>query len=161
VNVPYRVTFVCLGNICRSPMAEAVLTKRLVEAGLGAVVEVDSAATGAWHVGDGADRRALAALHRRGYQSVHRARPFQRADFERQDLVVALDEDNARELHRLAPDPDAAAKICLLRAFDPAADGDVMVPDPYYRSDHDFEHALDLIEAACAGLVTWLRAEIV
>jgi protein-tyrosine phosphatase len=161
VNTPYRIAFVCLGNVCRSPMAEAVLTQRLAQAGLSADVEVDSAGTGGWHVGNGADRRAVAALQRRGYQSVHRARQFRRGDFDRLDVIVALDEDNARELHRLAPDADAAAKIHLLRSFDPASDGDMAVPDPYYGTHHDFEHALDLIEAACDGLVAWVKSEIV
>jgi protein-tyrosine phosphatase len=161
VNAPYRIAFVCLANICRSPMAESVLTRRLAEAGLSADVDVDSAGTGGWHIGNGADRRAVAALQRRGYQSVHRARQFHRGDFDRVDLIVALDEDNARELHRLAPDADAAAKIRLLRSFDPASDGDLAVPDPYYGTDHDFEHALDLIEPACDGLVAWVRTEIV
>jgi protein-tyrosine phosphatase len=161
MNAPYRITFVCLGNICRSPMAESVLTRRLAEGGLSAHVEIESAGTGGWHIGDGADRRAVTALQRRGYHTVHRARQFQRADFDRQDLIIALDEDNARHLHRLAPTADAAAKIRLLRSFDPEADGDLAVPDPYYGTDHDFEHALDLIEAACAGLAAWVGAEIV
>jgi protein-tyrosine phosphatase len=160
VNRPYRIAFVCLGNICRSPMAESVLTRRLAEAGLAADVEVDSAGTGGWHVGDGADRRAVATLQRRGYHTVHRARQFQRSDFAAHDLVVALDEDNARDLHRLAPDAEAAAKIRLLRSFDPDADGDLAIPDPYYGADHDFEHALDLIEASCDGLVGWVRDEL-
>lgn len=160
MNAPYRVTFVCLGNICRSPMAESVLTRRLAEAGLSAQVEVESAGIGGWHIGSGADRRAVTALQRRGYHTVHRARQFQRADFDHQDLIIALDEDNARDLHRLAPDADAAAKIRLLRSFDPQTDGDLAVPDPYYGTDHDFEHALDLIEAACAGLAAWVGAEI-
>lgn len=160
MSPPYRITFVCLGNICRSPMAESVLTRRLAQAGLSADVEVDSAGTGGWHTGDGPDRRAVAALQRRGYLSVHRARQFHRSDFDRHDLVVALDEDNARDLHRLAPGAEAAAKIRLLRSFDPAADGDLTIPDPYYGTDHDFEHALDLIEASCDGLVAWVRAEL-
>jgi protein-tyrosine phosphatase len=160
VNRPYRIAFVCLGNICRSPMAESVLTRRLAEAGLSADVEVDSAGTGGWHVGDGADRRTVSALQRRGYHSVHRARQFQRSDFASHDLVVALDEDNARDLHQLAPDADAAAKIHLLRSFDPAADGDLLIPDPYYGTDDDFEHTLDLIETACDGLVVWVRDEL-
>ena len=161
MNAPYRVTFVCLGNICRSPMAESVLSRRLAEAGLSAHVEVDSAGTGGWHTGDGTDRRAVTALQGRGYHTVHRARQFQRSDFDRLDLIVALDEDNARDLHRLAPNADAAAKIRLLRWFDPEANGDLAVPDPYYGTDHDFERALDVIEAACAGLAAWIVNEIV
>ncbi|HKA03981.1 MAG TPA: low molecular weight protein-tyrosine-phosphatase [Acidimicrobiales bacterium] len=160
MNRPYRIAFVCLGNICRSPMAESVLTRQLAEAGLATDVEVDSAGTGGWHVGDGVDRRAVDALQRRGYQSVHRARQFQRADFAVHDLIVAIDEDNARDLHQLAPDADAAAKIRLLRSFDSKSDGDLAIPDPYYGTEHDFEHALDLIEASCDGLVAWVRDEL-
>jgi protein-tyrosine phosphatase len=160
MNTPLRIAFVCLGNICRSPMAESVMTQRLAQAGLAPDVEVDSAGTGGWHLGDVPDRRAVAALRRRGYRTGHRARQIQRADFTEFDLIVAMDEDNGRDLHRLAPDADEAAKIRLLRSFDPSADGDLTVPDPYYGSDADFDHALDLIEAACDGLVDWVREQL-
>jgi protein-tyrosine phosphatase len=160
VKTPYRIVFVCLGNICRSPMAESVLADRLARRGLARDVEVTSAGTGGWHVGNGADRRAVTALNGRGYRTAHRARQFRSADFVDFDLVVALDEDNERDLRRLAPDAHEAAKIRLLRSFDPAADGDVTIPDPYYGSPEDFEEALDLIEAACDGLVGWVGEEI-
>jgi protein-tyrosine phosphatase len=160
VNRPYRILFVCLGNICRSPMAESVLAARLAQAGLARDVEVDSAGTGGWHAGHGADRRAAATLHARGYRTAHRARQFQRTDFDEHDLIIGLDPDNERDLRRLAPDADAAAKIQLLRAFDPSADGDLTIPDPYYGTAEDFERALDLIEPACDGLVAWVRVQV-
>jgi protein-tyrosine phosphatase len=160
VKTPYRIVFVCLGNICRSPMAESVMADRLARGGLARDVEIASAGTGGWHVGDGADRRAVTALNGRGYRTAHRARQFRTADFTAFDLVVALDEDNERDLRRLAPDAEAAAKIRLLRSFDPSADGDAAIPDPYYGTPEDFEEALDLIEAACDGLTGWIRQEM-
>ena len=145
-----RVCFVCMGNICRSPMAEAVFRHVAVEAGVD--VEVASAGTGGWHVGDGADRRALAALRGRGYDgSTHRARQFARDWFDSYDLVIALDRENERSLRALARDvPGADAKVRLLL-------GDADVPDPYYGGDDGFEHVLDLVEEACERLLAEVR----
>jgi protein-tyrosine phosphatase len=141
-------------------MAESVMADRLARGGLARHVELASAGTGGWHVGDGADRRAVTALNGRGYRTAHRARQFRPADFADFDLVVALDEDNERDLRRLAPDAHAAAKVRLLRSFDPSSDGDVTIPDPNYGTPEDFEEALDLIEGACDGLTAWVRGEI-
>lgn len=99
---PYRVCFVCTGNICRSPMAEWVLRARIAEAGLSDVVEVDSAGTGDWHVGDGADPRTVRVLARHGYPSRHVARQFEQSDLLRRDLVIALDHGHLRTLRRWA-----------------------------------------------------------
>jgi protein-tyrosine phosphatase len=151
---PYRVCFVCSGNICRSPMAEWVFRHHVREAGLDGLVEVDSAGTGDWHAGEPADQRAVAALRRGGYEyGGHRARQFQRSWFEARDLVVALDRGHLRELRAMAPGPPAAARVRLLRSFDPGADGDLDVPDPYYGGTACFNHCLALIEAACPGLM--------
>ncbi len=155
--VAVRVCFVCLGNICRSPMAEVVFRRLVADAGLDDGVEVASAGTGGWHVGNGADRRAVAALAGRGYDgSAHRARQFGRDWFDRFDLVVALDRDNERALRSLASGvAGAAAKIRLLRSYGDADGGDV--PDPYH-GDHDgFEHVLDLVEESCRGLLAEVR----
>ncbi len=172
----YRICFVCLGNICRSPMAAVVLRSLAAEAGV--AMAVDSAGTGSWHVGGPADRSAAAALSRRGYDgSRHIARQFGPADFGRYDLVVGLDGHNVADLRRLAPDDAAAAKIRLLRDFDPGAPdtdtpepdardpdardpdappADRDVPDPYGGPDAGFDRALDLVEAACRGLLAAL-----
>ncbi|MBW8487266.1 low molecular weight protein-tyrosine-phosphatase [Actinomadura parmotrematis] len=152
----YRVTFVCTGNICRSPMAEAVLRRHAEEEGLD--VEVDSSGTGGWHAGDGADPRTVAALRRAGYASAHTARQFGDGWFDRYDLIVALDAGHRAELHALAPDRDAAAKIHLLREYDPDAAGDLDVPDPYYGDDAGFDDVLTLVEAAMPGLLDAIRA---
>lgn len=150
---PYRICFVCLGNICRSPMAAVVMRKLVAERGLD--VQVDSAGTGSWHIGGGANPPAVQALSRRGYDgSTHVARQFGPTDFADYDLVIGLDRHNVADLRRLAPDRDQATKIVLLRDFDPiAAAGDRDVADPYGGPDDDFDHALDLVTAACAGLL--------
>jgi protein-tyrosine phosphatase len=153
----YRICLVCLGNICRSPMAEAVLRAKLEQAGLADDVIVDSAGLGGWHVGDNADHRALAALTQRGYLLEHAARQFAAAWFAERDLVLALDRSNLRGLRRLAPDEATAARVRLLRSYDPQAGDDLDVPDPYYQGAEGFDHVLDLVERACAGLVDELR----
>jgi protein-tyrosine phosphatase len=129
-------------------MAAAVLRHAVAEAGLSDVVEVDSAGTAGYHVGDDADPRARAALRRRGYDDAHTARRFVASDFADVDLVLAMDAANVEDLRRLAPTPEAAAKVRLLR-------GEGEVPDPYY--DDTFDEALDLIEAAVPLIVEELR----
>ncbi|WP_329382278.1 low molecular weight phosphotyrosine protein phosphatase [Streptomyces sp. NBC_01351] len=154
----YRVCFVCTGNICRSPMAESVFRARVAEAGLDALVEVDSAGTGGWHEGHPADPRTVSVLQAAGYEQGHRARQFRSSWFAALDLVVALDAGHLRDLRALAPTPEDAAKVRLLRSFDPAAtaaEGDV--PDPYYGSLDGFEECLQLVEAASPGLLETVR----
>jgi protein-tyrosine phosphatase len=162
-SVPtYCICFVCSGNICRSPTAEVVLHTLIDEVGLSDSVAVDSAGIGDWHAGADADRRAVAALRRRGYPvRLHCARQIRAADLARCDLLVALDAEHARALRRMATSPDEAAKVRLLRSFDPAAGaGDLDVPDPYYGGPRTFDHVLDLIEAGCRGLLTEVQAAV-
>jgi protein-tyrosine phosphatase len=156
----YRVCFVCTGNICRSPMAEHVFRRRVEEAGLGGLVEVDSAGTGGWHEGDGADPRTVAVLQENGYTSGHIARRFRSSWFPALDLVIALDEGHLRELRELARTPDEAARIRLLRSYDPAAGAGLDVPDPYFGGREDFEECLEMVEAASEGLLAAVRTEL-
>ncbi|MFC8506365.1 low molecular weight protein-tyrosine-phosphatase [Streptomyces sp. NPDC057411] len=156
----YRVCFVCTGNICRSPMAEHVFRARVAEAGLAEAVVVDSAGTGGWHEGDGADPRTVAVLEEHGYGSAHVARRFRASWFPSLDLVIALDEGHLRELRRLAPSPEDAAKIRLLRSYDPDAGPELDVPDPYYGGREGFDECLELVEAASEGLLAAVRDEV-
>ena len=158
--VPFRVLFVCLGNICRSPTAEGTMRRLVDEAGLEAEIELDSAGTGAWHVGSAPDARATAAAHARGTILEGRARQVASGDFQDFDLVLAMDRANRRELRALAREASEASKVRLLTEFDPnIAEGEeVDVPDPYYGGDDGFEEVLDLVEASCEGLLAQIRA---
>ncbi|MFJ6389154.1 low molecular weight protein-tyrosine-phosphatase [Streptomyces sp. NPDC091972] len=153
----YRVCFVCTGNICRSPMAESVFRARAAEAGLDGLVEVESAGTDGWHEGDGADPRTVSVLEEHGYDGAHTARRFQPSWFSRLDLVVALDASHLKTLRRLAPTPEDAGKVRLLRSYDPAAGADLDVPDPYYGGLDGFEECLEMVEAASEGLLAEVR----
>jgi protein-tyrosine phosphatase len=162
ILVAMRILFVCMGNICRSPTAEGVMRSLLREAGLDGAVAIDSAGTGGWHAGEPPDERATAAARRRGIELDGAARQVRPADFRDFDLLIAMDRRNQRELQALAPDDEARAKVRLLREFDPASAGaaDVDVPDPYYGGDRGFEDVLDMVEAACRGLLDELRARV-
>lgn len=156
-----RLLFVCMGNICRSPTAEAVMRAVVAREGLDGEVEIDSAGTGAWHVGNPPDRRSTAAAAARGITLEGAARQVREEDFEMYDLLLAADAENVAGLRAVAPSEEAAEKVVLLRSYDPeaVAAGDLDVPDPYYGGPQGFEHVLDLVAAACEGLLEDLRAE--
>jgi protein-tyrosine phosphatase len=156
---PTRLLFVCLGNICRSPTAEGVMRSLVEEAGLQGSVELDSAGTGAWHVGSPPDARAVAAADARGITLEGSARQVRADDFDDFDLVLAMDRQNLRELRQLADGDRGRAKVRLLREFDPDSDGEALeVPDPYYGAAGGFDEVLDLVQAACAALLARIDA---
>ena len=151
-----RVLFVCLGNICRSPTGEGVLRRLAAERGLGEAVEIDSAGTGAWHVGEAADARMRQAASRRGYELASRARQVREGDFHHFDLVVAMDRANLGELCALRPD-GARAELRLFSDFLPAGSPED-VPDPYYGGPQGFDRVLDLIEEGAEAILDHLVA---
>jgi len=154
-----RVLMVCLGNICRSPTAEAMLRKHLAAAGLDRAVEVDSAGTADYHVGSPPDRRAIAHGEKRGLEMrALRGRQVAKGDFERFDHIFAMDEDNLERLMALCP-PGARTTPRLLLECAPHL-GVREVPDPYYGGAGDFERVLDLVDAACAAFVEELKARL-
>ncbi|MBM6445666.1 low molecular weight protein-tyrosine-phosphatase [Pseudomonas mohnii] len=153
-----RVLFVCLGNICRSPTAEGVLRHKLREAGLADQIEVASAGTGEWHVGQAPDKRSQAAAKLRGYDlSAQRAQQVTRADFSTYDLILAMDKSNLRDLESMQPVKGKAELDLFLRRYQSGIDE---VPDPYHDSDQGFERVLDLIERASDLLVIELKGRL-
>jgi protein-tyrosine phosphatase len=162
---PVRVLFVCLGNICRSPTAEGVMRELVRREGLEGAIAVESAGTGAWHVGSPPDARAAEAARARGVELSGTARQVRAQDFEDFDYLVAMDAENLRALRSLAQGEDERAKVRLLREFDPASAGgaeeagDLDVPDPYYGGADGFDEVFELVRAACAGLLEQLRRD--
>jgi len=158
-----RISFVCLGNICRSPMAEGVFKSLVEQARLTGQFHIESAGIGGWHAGESADARAQATAQSHGIHLTSRARQFQRADFARLEAVMALDSDVADALRRLAPTAADRAKVHLLREYDPllrkdvtASSVDMDVPDPYYGGPEGFEDAFQMIERSSRQLLQQL-----
>ncbi|BDB41999.1 MULTISPECIES: low molecular weight protein-tyrosine-phosphatase [Mycobacterium] len=152
-----HVTFVCSGNICRSPMAEKMFAHQIRERGLGDVVRVTSAGTGNWHAGEGADRRAKRVLRDHGYPTEHRAAQLN-DDHLAADLVVALGRNHARMLRELGVDD---SRLRMLRSFDPRSGAFVPdVEDPYYGDHSDFVETFVVIEAALPGLHDWVDEQL-
>jgi protein-tyrosine phosphatase len=160
MTVMHMVMFVCSGNTCRSPMAERILQARLRQEGLADVVEVASSGLYVPQPGGQADPRAVAALRERGYTCEHVVRQFEPGMFSDHELIIALDTGHERLLCKAAPDSSSAAKIRLLRSFDPAANGALDVPDPFRGGPADYELVLRTIEAAMPGVMATIRGEI-
>jgi protein-tyrosine phosphatase len=158
----YRLALVCLGNICRSPMAHVVLEAHLVEAGLGDRVEVRSAGTAGWHVGKPMDRRAAATLRGADHDpSRHRAQQFDASWFAEVDVVLAMDSANLADLAELLPADVEPERLGRFRDYNPAAsDGDRDVPDPYYGDDDGFALVLSMVERTCAALTDQVAARL-
>ncbi len=148
-----RILAVCLGNICRSPAAEAVIRAKAAAAGVD--VEVESAGTAGYHVGDPPHRQSVAAGARRGYEVAGQGRRLTAEDFRTFDLIVTMDENNLRDAQRMAP-ADATARVLALRSFEDGGGGDLEVPDPWGQPDSAYEHMYDLVENAVDGLIASL-----
>lgn len=157
-----RLLFVCMGNICRSPLAEGVFAHLAQERGVRHRFTIDSCGTGGWHAGELADPRARATAVRYGIHLTHRARQLEAADLERFDLLLAMDRANLRALHAAGAPP---ARARLLREFDPSIPGAILaadppeVPDPYYGSGDGFEQVYTMLHSACTGLLDALLAD--
>ncbi len=148
-----KILFVCMGNICRSPSAEAVFTGLVNKNGLSEKYDIDSAGTGGWHVGKPADKRMQKHAVRRGYDLTSIGRQFDPdSDFDRFDMIVAMDDENVADLKQMARTPDDFRKIHKVTDFSKEW-GYTEVPDPYYGGDEGFELVLDLLEDACEGLL--------
>ncbi len=161
MTMRYRIAVVCLGNICRSPMAAAVLRDRMRRAGLDDRVEVVSAGTGDWHVGHPMDRRAAAVLVAAGHDPAdHRAQQFRAEWFDDFDLVLAMDQSNRTDLLALGGEV-GPGRIRMFREFDPLADDtDREVPDPYYGGDDGFDTVLAMVQRTADHLVAWVEGQL-
>lgn len=158
MSQPYRLLFVCLGNICRSPAAENVMDHLLRQAGLEQQVLCDSAGTSSYHIGSSPDHRMTAAATNRGIPMQGAARQFQRLDFEQFDLILVMDRSNYRDVLALDPSGRFCDRVRLMCDF--CTHHTLKeVPDPYYGGPEGFNQVLDLLEDACAGLLNYLQAE--
>jgi len=162
----YRITVVCLGNICRSPIGEVVLASLVERAGLAHLVEVDSAGTGDWHVGQGADPRSVEILVRHGYDIEHAARQITHDWIEGIDLILAMDTSNYENVRAIMELSGTTTALHMMRVFDPECAGitepspDLDIPDPYFGGEEGFELVLDMVERAANGLIRQLPARL-
>lgn len=157
---PTSVLFVCLGNICRSPLAEGVFKHLLEEEGLTDRFHVESAGTGGWHVGEAPDGRAAVVAQNHGITLDSRAQQLTPDVLRRFDVLVAMDRENLRNVERMAREAESEAAVHLLREFDPRrAEGDE-VPDPYYGGPGGFENVYQMVRRSCEGLLEHLRTSV-
>jgi protein-tyrosine phosphatase len=152
-----KLLFVCLGNICRSPAAENIMNHLVAEANIpvGEIV-CDSAGTNSYHIGNSPDRRMQAAGKERGIQMVGKARAFTAADFEKFDLILAMDDDNYQDIRSLDPQGKYAQKVKMMCSY-ASKHSDSEVPDPYYGRDDGFTYVIDLLLDACGGLLATIK----
>ena len=155
---PTRILFVCLGNICRSPLAECVFRHHARERGVDHLFEVDSAGTSGWHDGDPPDTRSVATARGRGVEVAGASRKLRGEDLHRFDYVIAMDGENRAEIARLQAAVGGAARVHRLREWDPEAD-QLDVPDPYYGGSRGFEQVHDIVDRSCAALLDDLLAQ--
>lgn len=156
MSPPFKLLFVCMGNICRSPAAHGVMQKQVNDAGLQNQVLIDSAGTGGWHAGSLPDNRMRIHAAKRGYTLDHLARQVRSSDFEEFDIIVVMDQQNMREIRPFCGDPALMSKVKFFCEF--AKDRpEKQVPDPYYGGDDGFEQVLDIVENGCGYLLEHIR----
>lgn len=156
---PYRICFVCLGNICRSPTAEGVFQHLVNERGLQSYFEIDSAGTSAYHVGEPANSKSREVALQHGVSLQSKARQFQSSDLEYFDLILAMDRENLRNVEKLQTAAEEDENIGMLRDFDPEP-GDGEVPDPYYGGLQGFENVFQIVKRSCEQLLDELETHI-
>lgn len=153
-----KVLFVCLGNICRSPLAEGIFRQKTIDQGVNHLFYVDSAGTASYHVGALPDKRSMEVAAKNGFELTHKARAFSETDFNSFHYIVAMDKNNLNNIKRLMPD-ETESKVLLMRHFDMMVkDGEV--PDPYYGDMKDFEHVYDILDRSCEVMLGHLMDEL-
>jgi protein-tyrosine phosphatase len=156
---PYKIIFVCLGNICRSPTAEGVFQHLVNESGLSSYFEIDSAGTGAWHVGQPADSKSRSVAEARGVKLLSTARKLVMSDLEYYDMVVAMDFNNRENLREMSNRSDLQEKVIMMRDFDPDPD-DGQVPDPYSGGIEGFHEVFDIVNRSSEEILNFLKPDI-
>lgn len=157
---PFEICFVCLGNICRSPLAEGVFQALINKEGLENQIIIHSAGTGNWHVGAAPDARMQATARNKGIHLASRGQQIQVGDIRRYDLILAMDQSNLEAIEYLCSPETAAKKIRLFRSFDPEVDGDLDVPDPYYGMDDGFEHVFQIVHRTCPPILEYVKSQM-
>lgn len=157
MNTTVEVCFVCLGNICRSPLAQGVFESLVKEEGLQDRIIISSAGVGGWHVGNPPDSRMQQTARAHGIHLNSRARQFQSSDFKQMDLVLAMDHSNLSALQQMRPASELEGKLFLFRSFDPQHNNDLEVPDPYYGGGKGFETVYQIVERTCPKVLEHLK----
>ncbi len=160
MNPTVEVCFVCLGNICRSPLAQGVFEALVKKEGLRNRIIISSAGVGNWHVGNPPDSRMQQTAREHGVHLNSRARQFQGSDFKRMDLVLAMDHSNLSALEQMQPKSEPHDKLFLFRSFDPEHNNNLEVPDPYYGGDKGFETVYQIVERTCPKVLDHLKAKL-
>jgi protein-tyrosine phosphatase len=153
-----EVCFVCLGNICRSPLAQGVFEKLVLDEGLQNQIRVASAGTGSWHIGSPPDKRMQQTANKYGVQLNSRGQQFHAGDYFNFDLILAMDDHNFSILEQLCPNPKKAENLKLFRSFDPESNGDLNVPDPYYGGGKGFEIVYEIVERTCPKILEFIKS---
>jgi low molecular weight protein-tyrosine phosphatase len=159
---PFEICFVCLGNICRSPLAEGVFQALINKESLENQIIIHSAGTGNWHLGEPPDSRMQATARDKGIHLTSRGQQIQAGDIRRYDLILAMDQSNLETIEYLCSPEAAAKKLRLFRSFDPEANGDLDVPDPYYGRDKDggFEHVFQIVHRTCPPILKYIQSQM-
>jgi protein-tyrosine phosphatase len=160
MNSTVEVCFVCLGNICRSPLAQGVFEALVKEEGLQDRIITSSAGVGHWHVGNPPDPRMQQTAHEHGIQLNSRARQFRASDFKQMDLILAMDHSNLSALKQMSTEPELQDKLFLFRSFDPQHNNDLEVPDPYYGGDKGFETVYQIVDRTCPKVLDHLKTQL-
>ena len=153
-----KISFVCLGNICRSPLAQGVFQDLVNREKLNQKIFISSAGTGNWHIGNLPDERMRQTAQSNGIKLESRAKQFQSEDFNRFNLVLAMDHSNLAKLAEIAPSILSPDKLMLFRSFDPKSNGDQDVPDPYYGGAKGFEEVYRMVERTCPSILTYIKS---
>ena len=160
MNSTVKVCFVCLGNICRSPLAQGIFEALVKNEGLQDQIIISSAGVGNWHVGNSPDSRMQQTAQKNGINLNSRAQQFQSTDFNEMDLVLAMDQSNLSALQQMRPESELKDKLLLFRTFDPENKNNLEVPDPYYGGDNGFDIVYQIVERTCPKILEYLKKEL-